>query len=112
MDPTAHGVGMPTPTKPEQTVVIGAGGVVEHWLGGELHRDDGPAVIIPDGVNWIEPKTLGLLKGPAEAYFDDGLLHRTDGPAVIGPGTSRRWCFRGRIYPNRQRWLEAACQSR
>ena len=40
---------------------------------GSFHREDGPAVICPDG---------------AEYWYKNGEYHRTDGPAMYGPGMS------------------------
>lgn len=43
---------------------------------GLLHRDDGPAVVIP---------------GHREMWFQNGLLHREDGPAVIFADGEEWW---------------------
>jgi len=45
---------------------------VKIWLNkkGEEHREDGPAIIYPNG---------------KEEYWINGYLHRTDGPAIDGP---------------------------
>lgn len=43
-------------------------GVTKYWRNGLLHRDDGPAVIYPNG----EMK-----------WYQNGQLHREDGPACI-----------------------------
>lgn len=48
----------------------------EWWVNGERHREDGPALVISNGVKvW---------------YFHDK-KHRTDGPAVIREDGSREW---------------------
>ena len=47
---------------------------------GQLHRDDGPARIWPDGTTewWVEHKR-----------------HRLDGPAVIHPDGRQEWWING-----------------
>lgn len=46
-------------------------GKEEYHMDGRLHREDGPAVIWPDG---------------KEEYYMNGQLHREDGPAIVYPG--------------------------
>ena len=55
----------------------------EHWQGGILHREDGPAVISES-----DPR-FGPL--PYEEYWIDGDLHRDGGPAVSGPLRAEYW---------------------
>ncbi len=50
----------------------GHGGAPAHYYGGELHRDDGPAVVY---------NTYG--KNYEELYYSHGKYHRVDGPAII-----------------------------
>ena len=45
-------------------------GTRRHYVGDRRHRDDGPAVIWPDGY---------------EQWYRDDRLHRDDGPAVTTP---------------------------
>ena len=49
--------------------------------GGLLHREDGPAVIWPDGT---------------QLHYEDGKLHREDGPAVHGGRGPDEWWREGR----------------
>ncbi len=56
---------------------------------GQLHRDDGPALITTDGSEyWYLHGSRHRIGGPAfirnhvVAYYDNGQLHRLDGPAV------------------------------
>ncbi len=50
---------------------------------GELHRDDGPAVIEPDG---------------AQEWYQHGKWHRDDGPAIITPNGTREWYQHGECH--------------
>jgi len=55
---------------------------------GELHREDGPAVIRTDG---------------SQSWYKDGELHREDGPAVIWADGTQLWYKDGKhIKTNRQ----------
>jgi hypothetical protein len=49
-------------------------------MDGLPHRDDGPAVIYPDGTQY---------------WFRNGKLHRENGPAVIRPDDLRDWYYNG-----------------
>jgi len=50
--------------------------VIQRWYkNGELHREDGPAVII----------------GSIQKWYLDGRLHRVDGPAVIDNDHQEWW---------------------
>lgn len=54
---------------PDQFVMVSTAGETRYFNSrGELHREDGPAVIDKRG---------------NEQWFQEGLLHREDGPAVI-----------------------------
>ena len=46
------------------------------YKSGKYHRDDGPAVIYPDG---------------RQEWYKEGKWHRDDGPAVIYPNGVQRW---------------------
>jgi hypothetical protein len=46
----------------------------------ELHRLDGPAVIMPDGTT---------------KWFRNGKCHREDGPAIESPDGARAWYYKG-----------------
>ncbi len=66
---------------------------------GYLHRDDGPAVIKPDGTQyWYQHGKLHRDGGPAEIWhsgvqkwWQHGEQHRDDGPAVVFPNGTRFW---------------------
>lgn len=50
---------------------------------GEIHREDGPAIIWYDGDQW---------------WFKAGKLHRDHGPAVIGRNNMNAWYKEGEKY--------------
>ena len=50
------------------------------YKNGQLHRDDGPAVIDEDGY---------------KAWFKNGNLHRVDGPAIIYTNGDKSWYKNG-----------------
>jgi len=73
----------------------------------ELHRDDGPAIIYPDGRQyWYRNGEFHREDGPAivfpdggQYWYRNGYLHRDDGPAVIYPDGEQLWYRNGqRIY--------------
>jgi hypothetical protein len=54
----------------------------EHWyINGELHREDGPAVIFPDGRGF---------------WYLNGKLHREDGPAITFSTGTEYWFLNGK----------------
>ena len=67
--------------------IIDAGGIRENGVyvvrnsAGQLHRDDGPAVVCPNG---------------EQAWYRNGQLHRDDGPAVVPPDGGQEWYRNGR----------------
>ena len=68
--------------KPRKTV---SSGDIQVWRdrNDQLHREDGPAVIYPDG---------------SEDWYWHGKLHREDGPAVTRPDGRRELWFEGKYY--------------
>ena len=75
---------------------------------GELHREDGPAIIFPDGIqHWFINGNFHREDGPAVIYPDgrqywyiNGNPHREDGPAAIGSGIvtgKQYWCINGHV---------------
>ena len=46
------------------------------WTSGHFHRDDGPAIVMPDGT---------------AASFRYGRLHREGGPAIVHPDGTEAW---------------------
>lgn len=58
---------------------------------GQLHREDGPAVIWRDG---------------SEAWFHNGKLHRTTGPAVALTNRTTTWWIHGVQYTKQEYYLQ------
>jgi len=69
--------------------LLQAGGAFQHMRyeirnnHGQLHRDDGPAVIYPNG---------------KQAWCRDGHYHRDDGPAIIHPDGEQHWYRNGELH--------------
>jgi len=71
---------------------------------GELHREDGPAVIFPDNTKiWCLHGKYHREDGPAVVYGDggkewylNGCKHRISGPAVIWPDGTEEWYLNGK----------------
>jgi hypothetical protein len=59
----------------------------KYYRNGKLHRDDGPAVIKPDGT---------------QEWYKEGKLHRDDGPAVIYTSNISNWNKDGKISKNKK----------
>lgn len=85
------------------------GWTVYHDDEGRLHRDDGPALIKPNGSHeWYQHGLLHRVGGPAAEYKDmrcwyqNGKLHRIGGPALEGLGGinagRREWYVNGRLH--------------
>jgi hypothetical protein len=68
---------------------------------GELHRDDGPAQIYPNGtICWWQHGKRHRDDGPAEQnvngnslWYQHGKKHREDGPAIEWPNGRKSWCL-------------------
>ena len=77
---------------------------------GDLHRDDGPALIEPDGTQrWFQRGKLHREDGPAvvmpngaQAWLQRGELHRDDGPAETWPGGTQCWYWHGQQVPEEE----------
>ena len=79
--------------------------VAEDGTCGPLHRLDGPAVIMNDGVQkWYQDGQLHRLDGPAyvgsdqHRWYRHGKLHRENAPAIITNNGFEYW------------WLNGVCQ--
>lgn len=72
----------------------------------ELHRLDGPAVIMPDGTTkWFKNGKCHREDGPAietsigtKAWYYKGLSHRENGPAVEYSDGSTTWFYYGALH--------------
>jgi len=91
-------------------------GVEEFYRNGILHRDDGPARILPNGIEeWYKDGRRHRIDGPAwtrkkplrEEWYLNGLLHRLNGPAVITPDRVF-WYINGQCRTKEvNKWLKA-----
>ena len=50
---------------------------------GQLHREDGPAVVCSSGTR---------------EWWQNGQLHREDGPAQVGSDGTKLWCINGKYH--------------
>lgn len=75
---------------------------------GRLHREDGPAVIYPDGSKFYHVNGSRTSITQPTSYFDNGYVewnlyaipHRDNGPACASPNGLLRWVDDGeRIWP-------------
>lgn len=80
---------------------------IKHWtLNGKLHREDGPAVIWPDGAKyWFLNGMRHREDGPAVEYahgakewWVNGELHREGGPARIWTNGDKEWFLNGKLH--------------
>ena len=62
-------------------------GKIEWQLDGKYHREDGPAIIRPDGTKY---------------WCKNGEYHREDGPAVIWPDGIKEWYLNGERYTEKE----------
>ena len=90
------------------TRVITRKGVIIYKLAnGKPHRDDGPAVIYPNGEkSWYQYGMLYREDGPARTcrngrkfWYRDNKLHREDGPAVVRPTGKIEFWLGGKFIP-------------
>jgi len=73
---------------------------------GELHRDNGPAVIYKNGTKaWYQNDKLHRLYEPAiinyngrKEWYQNGKRHRENGPAIIYPDGTKIWYQNGEEY--------------
>lgn len=68
---------------------IGSDGVIRYYKDGNVHREDGPSFIFPNGdQNWHQNNFLHREDGPAiirreyNEWWIHGNIHREDGPAL------------------------------
>lgn len=85
---------------------------------GQLHRDDGPAIIDSDGVTaWYQNNLLHRIDGPAIEYpngtklwYQNNLLHRENGPAIEWASGTREWWLNGVLYSRAKHKRMLDCQ--
>jgi hypothetical protein len=80
-------------------------GVKEWYLNGKLHREDGPAIEYKnDEEEWYMHGKRHREGGPAErrtngdAWYQNGIRHRIGGPAVEFSNGSLKWFVHGKQY--------------
>ena len=90
---------------------------IEIWRlpNGTYHREDGPAVIRPNGNNewWVNGKRHRT-DGPAiirsdgyQEWWINGKLHRTDGPSIICSDGTQNWFINGQcITKEVKQWMK------
>jgi len=79
-------------------------GIHEYKVDGNLHREDGPAVIWPSGTQqWYLNGKLHREDGPAciwvdgsQSWYLNSKLHREDGPAFIEANGTQEWYINGK----------------
>jgi hypothetical protein len=89
------------------------GGSTFWYKNGMIHREDGPAIILPNGTeSWFLNGKLHRLDGPAvlNSYKDkewwiDDKLHREDGPAVMFSNGKVEWWLKS-IQLTKEEWWE------
>lgn len=106
---------MRTKRKKAPTMSVCPNGTVLWTLRGQLHREDGPAVITSAGVEmWYLHDRRHRLDGPAlvnepMGYYEwhlDGRYHRMHEPAVIHGNGNREWWVNGQhITDEVEAWL-------
>jgi hypothetical protein len=77
---------------------------------GELHRDDGPAIIYADGTQlWYRNGKQHRDGGPAaigpdgtQAWYQNDKCHREDGPALIRADGIQHWYWHGKQVPKEE----------
>ena len=74
------------------------------YFNGNIHCENGPAIISQNKKSWYKHGILHRNDGPAvitrggqELWYRNGILHRDDGPAVIAH-TRDEWYLNGELY--------------
>ena len=81
---------------------------------GQLHREEGPAVIWANGdCDWYYNGQLHRVGGPAvvwgscaHSWYHNGVLHRTDGPAIEYADGNKEWWIHGVEYTRQEYYLQ------
>lgn len=68
-------------------------GVENYFLGGQLHRKRGPAIITPKIQKWIQYNEMHRADGPASIEYVDGTV-------------KYQWWYRGNIYGGFEDWAK------
>jgi hypothetical protein len=86
--------GTATPHRQDGPARTTASGRKSWYRNGDLHREDGPALIDP--------------QRKLTEYHVNGLLHRLDGPAIIDVNGSKYWFIDGIRYRTEEEFEHAA----
>ena len=78
----------------------------KHFLNGELHRENGPAIeYASGGEEWFLNGKKHRVDGPAAVdsfgnkyWYFDNKLHRVDGPAIEGANGTKAWWQHGNLH--------------
>jgi len=71
--------------------VVKPDGTIKYYINNQLHRDNGPAVIRPDG---------------QQIWYCRGRYHRIDGPAIILPNSTHLGCGNCAHNPSIAKWYK------
>jgi hypothetical protein len=92
-------------------------GDISYYIKGTkiLHREDGPAVILPGAAKiWYCNGKKHREDGPAVIYSDgseswyyNGKLHREDGPAIVHSTGMVSWVLDNELFDTKEEWLKA-----
>jgi hypothetical protein len=77
---------------------------------GKYHREDGPAIELPDGTKkWYKEGKLHRIDGPAiecpyggKEWYIEGKKHRIDGPAIESLDGTKYWYLENKLYTPRK----------
>jgi hypothetical protein len=89
------------------------------YLSGQLHREDGPSVVLNNGDQmWYLNGKLHRNNGPAIEFVDgskywylNGHLHRKDGPAIETINGDRKWYLNGQLHNENGPAIEFDCRA-
>ena len=88
-------------------VEVNAAGTRRYYnAAGQLHREDGPAIVFSSGSReWYRNGLQHREDGPATVWSDggkewyiNGQLHREDGPAIVHANGAQEWWINGTEY--------------
>lgn len=87
----------------------------ERWYkDGDCHREDGPAIVLPNGYRaWYvngkchrDGAPAVIWDNGAENWYYQGQMHRIDGPAISGPDCLDIWCINGEVVSSNEEFQQ------
>jgi hypothetical protein len=85
-------------------------GTILWYKDDELHKEDGPALVLPDGtMTWFrkgqvhsynDQPAIITKDGKFKAWYDSGVRHRSDAPALIKEDGSESYYYLGYFAPD------------